>query len=167
MPITGANIVRSVTYARSRCPTPVRYFSSVPYILKLLVDECKGIDILQSMELVEVGGAALEPSIGDKLVNLGVNLVSRLGSIEHGFLMSSYRDFIYDKEWQYLRLTEDSTFLSFEPREHGPSELVVKMRWPLIEKTNRDDGSYATGDLFEPNLPYPTHGDIIVELMPR
>ncbi|KAI0135355.1 acetyl-CoA synthetase-like protein [Daldinia grandis] len=156
MPITGSNVIRSVSYARNRCPTPVRYFSCVPYVLQLLVDECEGIDMLQSMELVGVGGAALEPSIGNKLVKLGVNLVSRLGSTECGFLMSSHRDYTYDKAWQYLRLTENSTLLSFEPRENGLSELVVKPRWPLREKTNHDDGSYATADLFEPHPSIPS-----------
>ncbi|KAI1799450.1 hypothetical protein F4811DRAFT_557816 [Daldinia bambusicola] len=155
VPITGANVVRSVLYARSRSPTPVKYFSSVPYVLQLLVDEYKGIDVLQSMDLVGVGGAALAPSIGDKLVKLGVNLLSRLGSTECGFLMSSHRNYAHDKEWQYLRLDEDPSFLSFEPRDNGLSELVVKARWPLREKTNRDDCSYATADLFEPHSSIP------------
>ncbi|KAI8958459.1 acetyl-CoA synthetase-like protein [Daldinia sp. FL1419] len=151
MPITGANITQSIIHARKISPVPVGYFSSVPYVLQLLVDEPNGVYMLQSMELVGVGGAALAPSIGDKLVKLGVNLVSRMGSTECGFLMSSHRDYAYDKEWQYFRLAGDSTFLSLEPRENCLSELVVKPRWPLREKTNRDDGSYATADLFEPH----------------
>ncbi|OTB13601.1 hypothetical protein K445DRAFT_13648 [Daldinia sp. EC12] len=155
MPITGANIVRSVLYARSKSPTPVAYFSSVPYVLQLLADECEGIDVLRSMDLVGVGGAALAPPLGDRLVKLGVNLSSRLGSTECGFLMSSHRDYDRDKEWQYFRLAEDPEFLSLEPRGGGLSELVVKSRWPLKEKINRDDGSYATADLFEPHPSIP------------
>ncbi|KAI1779820.1 acetyl-CoA synthetase-like protein [Hypoxylon cercidicola] len=155
MPITGNNIVRSITYARNRSSAPVKYFSSVPYVLQLLADEHEGFRILQSMELVGVGGAALAPSIGDKLVELGVNLVSRMGSSECGFLMSSHRDYAKDREWQYLRPIVDPRFLSFEPRGDGLSELVVKPSWPLISKSNRDDGSYATADLFEPHLSIP------------
>ncbi|KAI1761375.1 hypothetical protein GGR53DRAFT_525119 [Hypoxylon sp. FL1150] len=156
VPITGNNIIRSVAYARKQSSVPVNYFSSVPYVLQLLADEHEGVRILQSMDLVGVGGAALAPSIGDKLVELGVNLVSRMGSSECGFLMSSHRIYAKDKEWQYLRPIVDSRFLSFEPRGDGLSELVVKPGWPLISKTNRDDGSYATADLFEPHPSIPT-----------
>ncbi|KAI2468767.1 acetyl-CoA synthetase-like protein [Annulohypoxylon bovei var. microspora] len=150
VPITGANVIRSVAYARERSSVPVKYFSSVPYVLQLLAEEHEGIRMLQSMDLVGVGGAALASSVGNRLVELGVNLVSRMGSAECGFLMSSHRYYTKDKQWQYLRPIDDSA-LSFEPRGDGLSELVIKPNWPLITKTNRDDGSYATSDLFEPH----------------
>ncbi|KAI0175855.1 hypothetical protein GGR52DRAFT_589636 [Hypoxylon sp. FL1284] len=155
VPITGSNVVRSISYARNQSATPVKYFSSVPYVLQLLADEPEGIDYLRSMDLVGVGGAALAPSVGDKLVGQGVNLVSRMGSSECGFLMSSHRDYAKDKEWQYLRPIVDPKYISFEPRDNGLCELVVKPCWPLTSKTNRADGSYATADLFEshPSIP--------------
>ncbi|KAI1452626.1 acetyl-CoA synthetase-like protein [Annulohypoxylon moriforme] len=155
VPITGANVVRSMAYARERSPVEVKYFSSVPYVLQLLAEEDEGIRMLQSMDLVGVGGAALAPSVGDKLVELGVKLVSRMGSVECGFLMSSHRDYAQDKDWQYLRPIDDSALLSFEPKGNGLSELVIKPNWPLITITNRDDGSYATSDLFEPHPSLP------------
>ncbi|KAI0841918.1 acetyl-CoA synthetase-like protein [Hypoxylon sp. FL0890] len=155
VPITGSNVVRSVTYAREKSRVPIKYFSSVPYVLQLLAEEHEGIRILQSMDLVGVGGAALAPSVGDRLVELGVKLLSRMGSAECGFLMSSHRDYDKDKQWQYLRPVKGSTFLSFEPRDDSLAELVVKPNWPLISKTNRDDGSYATADLFEPHPSIP------------
>ncbi|KAI0423712.1 male sterility protein-domain-containing protein [Xylaria sp. FL1042] len=43
----------------------------------------------------------------------------------------------------------DPNSMVFEPREDGLSELVVKCGWPLRLKTNREDGSYATADLFK------------------
>ncbi|KAF4986991.1 hypothetical protein FDECE_15656 [Fusarium decemcellulare] len=150
-PITGANILKAITYARAEASAPVKYFSSVPYILQMLAEEDGGIQVLQSMDLVGVGGAALPPAIGDKLVDSGINLVSRMGSAECGFLMSSHRDYEKDKEWQYLRALDDPKLLTFEPQENGLSELVVKPGWPFKVKTNRDDGSYATSDLFEPH----------------
>ncbi|KAI1444510.1 male sterility protein-domain-containing protein [Annulohypoxylon stygium] len=149
VPITGTNIVHSIAYARERCSIPVKYFSSVPYVLQLLVEEEEGIRTLRSMELVGVGGAALAPSIGDKLVKLRIRLVSRMGSAECGFLMSSHRDYVEDKDWQYLRPTGGSSLLTFEPRDGGLSELIIKPNWPLMTIVNRDDGSYATSDLFE------------------
>lgn len=150
-PITGANILRAINFARSKDATPIKYFSSVPYVLQMLAEDDQGIDVLKSMDLVGVGGAALPPAVGDKLVDAGVNLLSRMGSAECGFLMSSHRDYAKDKEWQYLRVVNDPDLLSFEAREDGLSELVVKPGWPFKVKTNREDGSYTTSDLFEPH----------------
>ncbi|KAJ4183476.1 hypothetical protein NW767_013536 [Fusarium falciforme] len=150
-PITGANILKAINFARNKDVAPVKYFSSVPYVLQMLAEETQGIQVLKSMDLVGVGGAALPPAVGDKLVDAGVNILSRMGSAECGFLMCSHRDYSKDKEWQYLRVINDTQLLSFEPQENGLSELVVKPGWPFKVKTNRDDGSYATSDLFEPH----------------
>ncbi|KAL4731521.1 putative secondary metabolism biosynthetic enzyme [Fusarium chlamydosporum] len=150
-PITGSNILKALEYARSKSPSPVKYFSSVPYVLQMLSEEYGGLEVLQSMDLVGVGGAALPPAIGDKLVDAEVNLLSRMGSAECGFLMSSHRDYANDREWQFLRPIDDPKLLSFESRDNGLSELVVKPGWPFLIKTNREDGSYATSDLFEPH----------------
>ncbi|KAM0544709.1 hypothetical protein ACHAPJ_011696 [Fusarium lateritium] len=150
-PITGANILKALQFARAESPAPVKYFSSVPYVLQMLSEEDKGLEILQSMDMVGVGGAALPPAIGDRLVEANVNLLSRMGSAECGFLMSSHRDYAKDKEWQFLRPIDDPKLLEFEPRDNGLSELVVKPDWPFLIKTNREDGSYATSDLFGPH----------------
>ncbi|KKY19536.1 putative nrps-like enzyme [Diplodia seriata] len=87
------------------CP-PVRYFSCVPYVLQLLDADASGAGLarLRGMALVGVGGAALPADVGDRLVERGVRLVSRYGSAECGFLMSSHREYDKgDREWQYLR----------------------------------------------------------------
>ncbi|KAF4498811.1 nonribosomal peptide synthetase [Fusarium agapanthi] len=154
-PITGANIIRAIEFARTHSPIPVKYFSSVPYVLQMLSEEYGGIEILQTMDLVGVGGAALPTVIGDRLVDEGVNLLSRMGSAECGFLMSSHRDYVNDKDWQFLRAIDDPKLLEFEPRENELSELVVKPGWPFLIKTNREDGSYASSDLFEPHPSIP------------
>ncbi|KAF5027067.1 hypothetical protein F66182_836 [Fusarium sp. NRRL 66182] len=150
-PITGASILKALQFARAQGSSAVRYFSSVPCVLQMLAEEDKGLDMLQSMDLVGVGGAALPPAIGDGLVAAGVNLLSRMGSAECGFLMSSHRDYAQDREWQFLRPIDDPNLLSFASRENGLSELVVKPGWPFMAKTNLDHGSYATSDLFEPH----------------
>ena len=49
------------------------------------------------MDIVGAGGAALPAEVGDRLVRRGINLSSRLGSAECGFLLSSYHDFIVDR----------------------------------------------------------------------
>ena len=152
VPITSANIIKSLMCA-DECHTsclssPVEYFSSVPYVLQMLASVPDGLNALRSFDIVGVGGAALPSSIGDDLVKKGVNLISRFGSAECGFLMSSHRDYQKDKEWQHLR-SFNSPLLSFEPQDGELVELVIKADWPHMAKRNRKDGSYATADLFE------------------
>ncbi|KAL8667754.1 MAG: hypothetical protein Q9168_007199 [Polycauliona sp. 1 TL-2023] len=155
-PITASNIFKSLDCARQaevvHKAAPVRYFSSVPYVLRMVSAEPEGMKMLQSMEIVGVGGAALPPDIGDSLVHGGVNLVSRFGSAECGFLLSSHRDYEKDKEWQYLR-SHDLTLLAFEEQQDGSglSELIIRPNWPYMAKRNREDGSLATADLFVPH----------------
>ncbi|KAH7029173.1 uncharacterized protein B0I36DRAFT_422908 [Microdochium trichocladiopsis] len=154
-PITCANILKAVRFARDNSSSSggddVRYFSSVPYVLQMLSEEEDGIRMLKTMDLVGVGGAALPTVIGDRLVDHDVRLVSRMGSTECGFLLSSDRDYDEDKEWQYLRCAvDDPEILAFEPQAGSDlCELVAGPKWPLRNKTNREDGSFATSDLFE------------------
>ena len=154
-PITTSTILSSLmsaSEASERGAPQVRYFSSVPYVLQMLTEDAKGIEKLRGMEIVGVGGAALPPSVGDSLVSQGVKLVSRFGSAECGFLLSSHRDYARDFAWQYLRPPIQSPYLRFEPQpSSGLHELVVLAGWPHIAKTNREDGSFATADLFEPH----------------
>lgn len=153
VPVTDTNVIKALQYARTNSPKPIRvaYFTSVPYVLQNVAGDPEGLRLLQTMELVGVGGAALAPSVGDELVRQGVKLVSRMGSAECGFLMSSHRDYDNDKDWQYLRPVIDEKLLSFEARDGGLFELVAKPEWPLRAKQNREDGSYATSDLFQPH----------------
>ncbi|KIW13574.1 hypothetical protein PV08_08763 [Exophiala spinifera] len=158
LPITAANVCRcldTALCAASKGVPPVKYFSSVPYILQMMSEDEAGLKYLQRMDIVGVGGAALPPEVGDKLVGANVNLISRFGSAECGFLMSSYREFQKDKEWQYLRVRPGQGYLKFEPQEDGLSELVIQAGWPHMAKHNREDGSYATADLFaaHPTIP--------------
>ena len=151
VPITAVNILKSLDCAkRSERMTgapKVHYFSSVPYVLQMMAAEMQGLQTLKEMEIVGVGGAALPQSVGDDLVQQGINLVSRFGSAECGFLMSSHRLYTIDKEWQYLRC--QTPHMSFEPQEDSLAELVIGPLWPHMAKRNREDGSFATADLFE------------------
>lgn len=108
--------------------------------------------MLQEMDIVGVGGAALPPDVGDSLVGNGINLVSRFGSAECGFLLSSHREYEKDKDWQFLR-NHVPDLLRLEPQLDGTelSELIIQPQWPHMAKRNRDDGSFATADLFEPH----------------
>ncbi|KAL8873605.1 MAG: hypothetical protein Q9174_000953 [Haloplaca sp. 1 TL-2023] len=157
VPITTSNVLSSLACAETAAKTipnaaPVKYFSSVPYVLQMVASETKGMNMLRSMDIVGVGGAALPSDVGDALVREGVNLVSRFGSAECGFLLSSHRDYDRDKEWQYLR-SHVLDLLTFEAQddESKLSELIIQPQWPHMAKRNRDDGSFATADLFAPH----------------
>lgn len=158
VPITASNVLKSLECAQRSVETHqtprVKYFSSVPYVLQMLAAEDRGLRILRQMDLVGVGGAALPQDAGDDLVQKGVNLVSRFGSAECGFLMSSHRDYATDKEWQYLR-SNASSHLKFERQKDGLAELIILPFWPHMAKRNRDDGSFATADLFAPHPTIP------------
>jgi thioester reductase-like protein len=152
-PVTAQTVLACLA-AAAKCASvgsipPVKYFSSVPYVLRDLAANESGMDILRQMDTVGVGGAAFPTSLGQKLVDQGVNLVSRYGSAECGFLLSSNRNFDDDHDWDYLRSETGAEHLSFEPQDSGLFEVVVKPGWPHMAKMNREDGSYATADLLE------------------
>lgn len=135
-------------------------FYAVPYVLKLLSESECGLQVLQQFELVTFAGSACPSEIGDMLVREhNVPLVALYGSTEVGQLMTSFRDFANDKEWEYLRPTAAfKPFLKLEnvgSDESGPFEVVVGSQWRALTKSNRPDGSYATSDLFvrHPTLP--------------
>ncbi|RAR11106.1 acetyl-CoA synthetase-like protein [Stemphylium lycopersici] len=155
VPITARNICACLDTARSYSATEglpkVKYFSSVPYILQMMEADERGLELLQGMDIVGVGGAALPAEVGDRLVKNKVNLISRFGSAECGFILSSYREFAPDQDWQYLRNYNPLKLVEFEEREGGLAELVIKPGWPHMAKQNRPDGSFATADLFAPH----------------
>ena len=134
VPITARNICKCLNVAKSYAETgglpQVKYFSSVPYVLQMMEADDEGLELLQEMDIVGVGGAALPAEVGDRLVKTGVNLISRFGSAECGFLLSSYREFAVDKDWQYLRNYNPTKLLNFEQREGGLAELVINPGWP-------------------------------------
>lgn len=145
VPITARHICNSLEVAAFCASTKghpeVKYFSSVPYVLQMMESDDKGLSFLQDMDIVGVGGAALPAEVGDRLAKSGVNLVSRFGSAECGFTMSSFRDFSADNDWQYLRNYNPEKLLSFEPREDKLAELVIKPGWPhmVLELASNTD----------------------------
>ena len=157
VPITATNIVKCLDVADQQYgqgkTSPVKYFASVPYVLQMLEANPRGLQYLQGMDIAGVGGAALPAEVGDRLVSKGINLISRFGSAECGFVMSSHRDYENDKDWQYLRVAPGvERYVRLEPQaDDDLAELVVLSGWPHMAKRNREDGSFATSDLFAPH----------------
>jgi acyl-coenzyme A synthetase/AMP-(fatty) acid ligase len=148
IPITRSNILESLAacnrYASVqstvlRHHSQVKYFSCVPYVLEILLEndhDGGSLELLKGLDILGVGGAPLSQDLGDILVEEGVRLVSRYGSAECGFLMSSARDFENDRDWQYLRSEGSANTLVFEPQneEVGEkvAELVIGKDWPCV-----------------------------------
>ncbi|KAF2023058.1 acetyl-CoA synthetase-like protein [Setomelanomma holmii] len=100
---------------------------------------------------VMYGGSACPDTLGDLLVDQGVNLVGHFGATEVGQLMTSFRP-AGDEAWNYVReLTKLSCFLRWVPRGPNLFERTVLPGWPSKLASNLPDSSYATKDLFEPH----------------
>ncbi|KAH7071535.1 male sterility protein [Paraphoma chrysanthemicola] len=126
-------------------------FYGVPYALKLLAETEEGIELLRQLKIVMYGGSACPDTLGDLLVEQGVNLVGHYGATEVGQLMTSFRP-AGDKAWNYVReSTKLSPFLHWVLRGPNLFECTVKPGWPSKVASNIPDGSYATKDLFEPH----------------
>ncbi|KAL1955613.1 hypothetical protein VTO42DRAFT_8416 [Malbranchea cinnamomea] len=147
LPLTGPNLLRALKMF------DFEIFYGVPYALKLLSEMEDGLAMLRKLKIVMFGGSSCPDSLGDKLVRNGVPLISHYGTTETGQLMTSFRE-EGDLDWNYLRVSKTlQPFIRWEERGAGVYELVVLDGWPSKVATNREDGSYATKDLF---VPHPT-----------
>ena len=134
----------------------IRILYGVPYALKLLGESEEGMNLLSRLDIVMFGGSACPKPIGDRLVNNGVNLVAHYGATEVGQLMTSFRKYDEDQGWDWLRVPENlKPYLSMEERGPNLFELCVRDGWKSKVATNREDGSYATKDLFQPHPTLP------------
>ncbi|KAH7135334.1 male sterility protein [Dendryphion nanum] len=126
-------------------------FYGVPYALKLLAETDEGIELLRQLKIVMYGGSACPDTLGDLLVQSGVNLVGHYGATEVGQLMTSFRP-AGDLAWNYVRENEKlKPFLKWVPQGPNLYECTVTNGWPSKVASNQPDGSYATKDLFEPH----------------
>ncbi|THV03189.1 L-aminoadipate-semialdehyde dehydrogenase [Dendrothele bispora CBS 962.96] len=152
LPLTSANIC-AVHAIAPDC----RQCFAVPYVIKLLGETEEGVKMMASFDVVSYAGAPLPDDLGTRLVTAGVNILSIYGTTETGTLMNSSRNFVTDKEWNWVRPTSLSKhYLAFEPQGNNTFEIIVKDGYPPKIETNRPDGSYATKDLF---LRHPEHDD--------
>lgn len=158
-PITGASNTLSIEHVLAGCEasqqttrTSIGYFLSVPFVLEMMSKEWRGLEYLAQMDLVSTGGAPLPETVGATLVQADVHLVSRLGSSECGFLMSSFRDYANDKDWSWLRIDDPlaQEWIDFREDKDNPGlfELVVTGKWPTKLLSNTPDAAFSTQDLY-------------------
>ncbi|OQV10495.1 hypothetical protein CLAIMM_14484 [Cladophialophora immunda] len=145
LPLTSQHLLKILTDHQ------FEIFLAVPYALKLLSETQQGIDALAALKVVMFGGSACPDALGDLLTEGGVNLISHYGTTETGQLMTSFRP-ADDRAWNYVREHDRlKPYLRMDPKGGNLYELCVLDGWPSKVATNRDDGSYATKDLFEPH----------------
>lgn len=157
VPLTASNVLEARDACGKALGREVRALSCVPYVAKMLAENESSMKMLQRLEFLGVGGAPLPKSTGDFLVNCGVPLVSRMGSSECNFLMCSYRDYETDRDWDYLRAEPGGHHFTFIPQTDGSGncELEVGGSWPALAVKPNHEGSFRTGDLFQPHLTTP------------
>ena len=152
-PLTATNLVKAL-----REHSDIQILLAVPYACRLLANSAEGVELCKRLDVVFSGGAICPKPIGDKLVEAGVNLVSHFGSTETGQLMNSFRPKSEFQDWDWLQPLESALpFIRWEPydEEHSIFELVVLEGWPAKVTSNRDDGAYATADLWQRHPDYP------------
>lgn len=158
IPITAENILKYKIAAEewicnhTKTASPIGYLSCVPYVTQMMAENTSLLAWLKTMKMVGVGGAAMSASLGDMLVEKGVSLVSRFGSRECGFLLSSDRDYDHDKEWQYLRHDESVKDIMFQKWNDTDYELIVTQSWPSLSPAIRDKLPFNSHDVFKPHL---------------
>jgi thioester reductase-like protein/acyl-coenzyme A synthetase/AMP-(fatty) acid ligase len=130
-------------FAKSR----LGYFSCVPYVLEALCEDPEVKERLCALDAVGVGGAAMPQELGDRLVADGMRLVSRFGSSECGFLLSSQRDYGTDKFWSALRCPNPRG-IRFTSMSNVHHELVVTEDWPLVSTAIHAKRPFNTHDVF-------------------
>jgi nucleoside-diphosphate-sugar epimerase len=132
------------------------YLSCVPFVLETLVETPELKKRLLVMDAVGVGGAAMPKGLGDRLVEDGIRLVSRFGSSECGFLLSSARNYDKDRDWDVLRVP-NTTGLQFKSLESGDGKcgLVVLETWPLVSMASHAGRPFNTHDVFIPHKTIP------------
>jgi acyl-CoA synthetase (AMP-forming)/AMP-acid ligase II len=139
LPLTGLNVIAALK------ATKAEVMFTVPYAMKLISEVEGGIQAMKELREIIYGGASCPQDLGDMLVRQGVKLSNYYGSTEAGFLLR------YGGEgWNWLQVIPSAEpYIKWEPEGDDLFQLVVLKGWPSLVMSNRDDGSYATKDLFQ------------------
>jgi hypothetical protein len=148
-PLTGSSLVEGLE------ATNAKMLYCVPYTLKMLTEAKGGLNVLKSLKQVTLSGSSCPEDLGDMVVRSGVKVMNYYGTTETGNLMHRSAD-----EWNWLQLFPMvKETIGFEQRGGGDSDLYECVALPkhrLNGPANREDGSYATKDLFQKHPTDPT-----------
>ncbi|KAK4980938.1 hypothetical protein LTR28_011564 [Elasticomyces elasticus] len=135
VPITASNIVKCLEVAQNATAReglpPVKCFSSVPYVLQMMEADEKGLQYLQSMDIVGVGGAALPAEVGNGLVERGAKTNREDGSFATADLFAAHPSI--PNAWKYhSRADSQLTLITGKKFDPAPLEGAIAAS-PLLE----------------------------------
>ncbi|RFU33965.1 hypothetical protein B7463_g2378, partial [Scytalidium lignicola] len=143
-PVTRQNLMEAMAVAKPKM------LCAVPYVMKLLAETEDGIRALSRTELVLYAGSSCPDSLGDRLVERGVNVVANYGATETGQIMTSFRP-AGDNEWSWMRLKRPvADHVLMDEISPGIYECVALDGLPSKGPSNSDypPNSFRTRDLF-------------------
>ncbi|KAF2419583.1 acetyl-CoA synthetase-like protein [Tothia fuscella] len=140
-PLTGATLLKGLR------ETKAKMLYCVPVTLKLITEAEGGVEALRGLKQVTLSGASCPEDLGNLVVGAGVNLMNYYGSTETGNIMRRSAD-----EWNWLQLFPVmAKTITFEKSGDENSDIYECVALPdhrLNGSPNREDGCYATKDIF-------------------
>ncbi|KAF2087179.1 putative NRPS-like enzyme [Saccharata proteae CBS 121410] len=152
LPLTADNLIGVLESVRPEI------LHSVPYVVKLLGEQQRGVDTMKACKRVTVAGSRCPDDLGDRLVREGVKLGNILGLTEVGHVGDSIQRAEGDDAWNYIRIYENiRPFVYMKPVGDNTYESVYLHGHPALLVSNSDDPpmSYHSKDLFTPHPTLP------------
>jgi acyl-coenzyme A synthetase/AMP-(fatty) acid ligase len=155
LPLTANNLIAALeTIQPEIC-------HCVPYGLKLIAEQERGVELLRKCKAVTSAGAPTPDELGDRMIRAGVKLGVLLGLTEVGHVGDSVLRQPGDDDWDYIRFYPHVLqHMVFKPIAPGSEicESVYLPSHPALMVTNTGDpvpGAYGSGDLFtaHPSIP--------------
>ncbi|KAL8989013.1 MAG: hypothetical protein Q9177_002006 [Variospora cf. flavescens] len=152
LPLTCENLTLAINDARPAV------LNAVPYVLKLLGENARGIEALGLCGRVISAGSGCPDELGDRLIDHGVSLATYFASTETAMLGTSLDRPPGDSAWAYVRPSPDLLKHVWpKPVGDGTFEFVYLPGFPSLVTSNSNEphGSYHSKDIFSPHPTIP------------
>ncbi|KAI5302744.1 putative NRPS-like protein biosynthetic cluster [Ascosphaera pollenicola] len=151
LPMTAENVVTILQVARPGA------LHTVPYVLGLMAESDKGIELLRECKIVTAAGARTPDELGDKLVKAGVKFGTLFGMTEAGLLGDSVSRPDGDDAWDYIRIAQSIrkyVYFNCIDEKKQQYEAIYLKGHPALCAENTDfpvPGSWSSKDIFTPH----------------
>lgn len=151
LPMTAENLVTILDVVRPGA------LHTVPYVLGLMAESDKGIELLKQCKIVTAAGARTPDELGDKLVKAGVKFGTLFGMTEAGLLGDSTSRPDGDDAWEYIRVAKSiRSYVYFHcvDEKKKEYEAIYLKGHPALCAENTDfpaPGSWSSKDIFTPH----------------
>ncbi|OJT07922.1 hypothetical protein TRAPUB_1201 [Trametes pubescens] len=158
-------------------PTPANFLAAwqacncdivvcMPVFIEALARDIANLPALKALEMLAYTGATLTKSVGDKLVQDGVRLLSLWGSTEVGTASKTFPRDMPGQDWEYFEFSPNVPFV-MEPQEgmervFEPIRIVTESSYPNVTNMELDgQPAWAMGDLLEQHPKKPTQWKVL------